>query len=191
MPTLDDLNEIKSNLLSLGDEPGILAAKGETPVDIGPPETGLSDDINALFDDFADVEEEPESSVPELAEGVEGFEDFNLDLDDEPAFDMDGFDAPEPDSSVPELAEGDMDGFDAPDSPVPELAEGPVPEQFDEPLAEDDLAFNDFGDETSAEELSFNDLEDDAPDSADITETDLAFDALGECDCGNKKYYSV
>lgn len=155
MPTLDDLNEIKSNLLSLGDETGILAAKGETPVDIGPPETGLSDDINALFDDFADVEDETESSVPEL---VEGFEDFNLDLDDEPAFDMDGFDEPEPDSPVPEqfdeltvppvegLDFGDVEDFSfeesesEPDSAVPdqfdELTEPPVeglvPELMDE-----------------------------------------------------------
>jgi hypothetical protein len=126
MPTLDDLNEIKSNLLSLGDEPGILAKKGETPVDIGPPETGISDDLNALFDGFADVEEdtapEPESSVPEQFDELtvphaEGFEDFDLDLDDEPVFDMDGFDAPEDagpgidevQSEVPELAEGELD----------------------------------------------------------------------------------
>ncbi len=101
MPTLDELNVIKSNLLSIGDEPGILAAKGEIPVDIGPPEAGLSDDLNALFDDFADVEEEgmeteePETGAGEEAEDIDldNF-DFNLD-DDEPVFDMDGFDAPE------------------------------------------------------------------------------------------------
>ena len=70
MPTLDDLNEIKSSLLNIGDEPGILAAKGEVPVDIGPPETGLSDDLSALFDDFTDVDEERmETGEPET--GVE------------------------------------------------------------------------------------------------------------------------
>jgi len=95
MPTLDELNEIKSNLLALGDEPGILAAKGETPVDIGPPETGISDDLNALFDGFADVEEE-ESVAEEIDSENSGIDDFEFDLeDDEPLFDMDGLDAPE------------------------------------------------------------------------------------------------
>ncbi|MCK5198534.1 MAG: hypothetical protein KAR21_09295, partial [Spirochaetales bacterium] len=98
MPTLDDLNDIKHKLLNIGDEPGILAAKGEVPVDIGPPDTGLSEDLSALFDDFSDVDEEkkpvPDSSVPEPAEG--GPDDFYFDLDyDEPVLDMDGFDAPE------------------------------------------------------------------------------------------------
>lgn len=98
MPTLDELNEIKSNLLVIGNEPGILAAKGEVPVDIGPPETGLSDDINALLDDFGDEEEGTDSGTSEAAAGAEdiSLDDFNFDLEDEdPGFDMDGFDAPE------------------------------------------------------------------------------------------------
>ena len=174
MPTLDDLNEIKSNLLSLGDEPGILAKKGETPVDIGPPETGISDDLNALFDGFADVEEdtapEPESSVPEQFDELtvphaEGFEDFDLDLDDEPAFDMDGFDAPEPDSSVPEqfdeltvpLVEGDdMDlGSIDPES-YNEIEEDGL--ELDMDSEPENLGFEDLVgiSETDEEELSFD-----------------------------------
>ncbi len=151
MPTLDDLNEIKSNLLKIGDETGILAAKGETPVDIGPPETGLSDDLNALFDDFSDVEDEgTEAGEPETGEGkdipsVPGLverDDFDFDFeDDESVFDMDGFDAPEEEGTeagvggVEELAEFDesseelfkeseTDIEQVPDDLVPELVEG-------------------------------------------------------------------
>jgi tetratricopeptide (TPR) repeat protein len=142
MPTLDDLNDIKARLLTLGDEPGILAAKGETPVDIGPPETGISDDLNALFDNFSDIDQEdlnPESAdtsgseIEELNEesGENLFEDFDLDLeDDEPALNMDGFDAPEPDSSVPEQ-------FDTSASSVQrELTEPPVEGDIDEVISE-------------------------------------------------------
>ena len=202
MPTLDDLNDIKSTLLTLGDEPGILAAKGEVPVDIGPPETGLSDDLNALFDDFADVED-PSISTETSSDDSDNlsetlFEDFDLDLDDEPAFDMDGFDAPEP--PVPEQfdeltvppVEGDMDGFDAPESDLP------VPEQFDEltvPPAEEDT--DGLDEETSLleeelpidepdldigneEDLSFDELEEEALDFADPADGDLTFNDLEE-----------
>ncbi|MCK5199459.1 MAG: hypothetical protein KAR21_13965, partial [Spirochaetales bacterium] len=138
MPTLDDLNEIKSNLLSIGDEPGILAAKGEVPVDIGPPETGLSDDLNALFDDFADVEEEgTETGEPEA--GIDGLDDFDFDLgDEESAFDMDGFDAPED--------EGIEDGSAETGEPEAGVGEDELPdgmsgaEELDLSL-EDDLGF--------------------------------------------------
>ncbi len=138
MPNLDELNEIKSNLLSLGDEPGILAAKGETPVDIGPPETGLSADLNALFDGFADVDEDEASEPVETDDESNGIEDFEFNLDDEePAFDMDGFDAPEPDPSVPELVEGDKDiGLD-------EL---------------EDLGFEDNQEPADSNNMSFEDL---------------------------------
>ncbi|MCD6396372.1 MAG: hypothetical protein J7L71_02415, partial [Spirochaetaceae bacterium] len=207
MPTLNELNEIKSNLLSLGDEPGILEAKGETPVDIGPPETGLSDDLNALFDDFADVEDGidldsdssvPDSSVPELAEGdgfadVEeeesvaeeidsensGIDDFEFNLeDDEPLFDMDGLDSSEPeDDAVPELAERAV-----PDTPVPELVEG---DDFD--FAEDEFSLDDnepeIDDLDSDIDLSLddNELDSSLPDSLapELAEGD-DFDLSGE-----------
>jgi len=185
MPTLDDLNEIKSNLLSLGDEPGILAEKGEVPVDIGPPETGLSDDLNELFNDFEDVEEEteslvPDSSVPELVEGVEGFKDFDLDLDDEPAFDMDGFDEPEPDSSDSELLEEDIDGFDIneSDSEVPELVEGAEGDlDFGDEFDESDLEYADSPESILDEEIGIDEPDTPEPDSAipELDEGDLNF----------------
>ncbi len=196
MPTLDDLNEIKTNLLSLGDEPGILAAKGETPVDIGPPETGLSDDINALFDDFADVEEpdfksDTSSDDPQETEASDGlFEDFDLDLDDEPVFDMDGFDAPEPNPSAPEPVEGSVpEQFD--ELPVPpaeedipfeesepEAPDSAVPEQLDElnmPLDEGgDPLSDDLADDL---DMDFSDTESEVEDP-DFQSDDLGFEDL-------------
>ena len=188
MPTLDELNEIKSTLLTLGDEPGILAAKGETPVDIGPPETGISDDLNALFDGFADVAEEtdgfdkPDSPVPEQFDELtvapaEGFEDFDLDLDNEPAFDMDGFDALE--DVIPEIEESesvipdplDLDSLEEPEipesfdfDPLENVEDDPVPDDKDPEIIdtesydeiEEDGSVFDMDSET--EDLGFEDL---------------------------------
>jgi hypothetical protein len=225
MPTLDDLNDIKNNLLNLGDEPGILAAKGETPADIEPPETGLSDDLNALFDDFADMEEgteavpefvegddfadigeetEPVSEqfneitvpldeedgfaeietpdVPESEDGV--FADFDLDLDDEPVFDMDGFDAPDDapdDAPEPEDAQSIEDIPTADDS---ELEDESIEDQIGETqedssleLDPDDLGF----DEEESDFAGLDSLEENLLDDSDLeTGNELTEDLFEE-----------
>jgi len=56
MPTLETINRLKSQLLEIGDEPSILAERGEIPIDIEPLETGLPEDLNELLGD--DMEED-------------------------------------------------------------------------------------------------------------------------------------
>ncbi len=88
MPTLEDINRIKSQLLEIGHEPSILAERGEEPVDIEPPETGLPDDLNELlsdglaFDESASDElDVPDFSdmVPEAAKIEEEMDEFSMD----------------------------------------------------------------------------------------------------------------
>ncbi len=188
MPTLDDLNEVKRNLLEIGNETEILAAKGETPVDIGPPETGISDDLNALFDGFSDVEED-ESKIIDKDPDIAGIDDFDFDLDeDEPLFDMDGFDPPEdvgigiddPDTPDPEqdvpteppvdLSDEDLvsdPGFDDLDADLGDL-DTPDPEQFDTPPDLEQDGFTEapveLSDEDLVSDLGFDDLDADPGD---------------------------
>ena len=180
MPTLDDLNDIKAKLLSLGDEPGILAVKGETPVDIGPPETGISEDLNALFDNFSDIDDTdinsepdspPDSLVSESDEiieeaGDEIFEDFDLDLYDESVFDMDGFDAPEETglgideakSEIPEDNEEELD-FEEENFSLEDLDPGDMDNAPDQDFGEEDFSLDKGMDlDEGAEDLGFEEL---------------------------------
>ena len=51
MPTLEDLEKLKQQVNELGNEPGILASRGETLEDIAPPENSPDAEIEQLLDD--------------------------------------------------------------------------------------------------------------------------------------------
>ncbi len=173
MPTLEDINEIKSHLFEIGHEPSILAERGESPVDIEPPETGLPEDLNDLFG------EEPELEEPEPEEEI------ITEMSEESADVLAAASTPEvPDFSdmVPEAAqfeeEFSMDdtealeaGFGMEDFESEEIETGPEePESFDSfdldteddgvgPASEEEFTLPDLGEEQKTEDSGFSDSE--------------------------------
>lgn len=76
MPDIRNIENFKTDLNSLGNEPSILEERGEQMEDIPPPEEGLPSDLDDLLSDTSDLEDEPseeeapdeESPGPELPE---------------------------------------------------------------------------------------------------------------------------
>lgn len=188
MPTLEDINEIKSHLFEIGHEPSILAERGESPVDIEPPETGLPEDLNDLFGEDLELEEpEPEEEittemseesadvldavstpevpdfsdmVPEAAQFEEGFS-----MDDtealEAGFGMEDFESEEIETGPEEPGSPENESEDLETFELPEEDDFSLPEVSEEPESFDsfDLDMEDDGvGPASEEEFTLPDL---------------------------------
>ncbi len=142
MPTLEDINKIKSQLLETGHEPSILAERGEEHVDIELPEQGLPDDLNELFDDDFDLDE------PEDLFGEDVPEDIPENIPEENTEDLFGEDIPEDlpgegrEEDALEEEPEDLFGDDIPD--LPEDISEDISEGEPEEVAGDDVP--DFSD---------------------------------------------
>ncbi len=120
MPKLQDIEQFKSEILSLGNEPSIMAGRGETVRDVPQPEEGLSEDLSSLLDE---VDQELGLDSPETPETLEtsGPEPAPPDLepplppldDEDEAFDGEDLsDATETDDTETDATEtSDLDDF--------------------------------------------------------------------------------
>ena len=70
MPRIEDIEQFVSTLNSLGDEPAILAERGESIEPVAVPDAGLSDDLKDLFGDLGNDE-----AGSDLSESLTEFED--------------------------------------------------------------------------------------------------------------------
>ncbi len=155
MPKLEDIEQFKRQINSLGNEEQILAERGEKIVDIPPPEQGVPDDISALLNDISDVAESSDV-IPGEGESPDVFDTDLGSLPDEgetgpetSAFDETGsipdldsmFESSESDIEsdlmsdelVAETAEED---FSLPDlEELPETAEGEASEDLSEDMS--------------------------------------------------------
>ncbi len=166
MPTLEDINKIKSQILEIAHEPSILAERGESPVDVQPPQSGLSDDLNELLgDSFDDLSAEDElldglfDSEEESAENGDGAAEEAPGEPEEPGAEEESFDLPdlEEDFSLSEEDGGDelLDGLFDSEEESAESGDGAAEEAPGEP------------EEPGAEEESF-DLPDIEEESLDL-----------------------
>ena len=97
MPTLEDLDILKSQVNEMGDEPRIAAARGERIQDVAPPEASVDADLEGLLDDepvggddgIADGIDEMEALIGSYAEDMESDDGDDAGFD---AFDLDGLD---------------------------------------------------------------------------------------------------
>ncbi|MCF7928550.1 MAG: hypothetical protein K9L68_06225, partial [Spirochaetales bacterium] len=85
MPDIQSIEQFKQQLNSIGDEPAILAERGEQIENIEPPEEGLPADLDELLggaaEDVGEAEEAEEAEEPEEAEEIPDFEE----VEEEPA----------------------------------------------------------------------------------------------------------
>ena len=89
MPTLDVLNTLKSRINQLGDEPRLLAERGETMSDVAPPEDAVDSDLESLLadeslaagtmDELLDTYTDSEPGISESDLSAPADDDFNLD----------------------------------------------------------------------------------------------------------------
>jgi len=77
MPSLEQIEQFKEVLNQLGDEPAILAERGESLEDVPAPETGLPEDLTELLGDLGDLG--PGTAEEPGGEGVEAPEEPELD----------------------------------------------------------------------------------------------------------------
>lgn len=159
MPTLEELDTLKTQINRLGDEPRLLAERGETLEDISPPESSIDSDLEQLLDEdnsgggidemeallgsYVDDVNEPGTDINDTPE----LDDFNID-------DLEPLDNPETDDdfSLDDLDLGDAaDNFPAVESPEDDSTEGAISE---------DLSVE----EPSIDDFSLEDLSDDIPD---------------------------
>ncbi len=139
MPTLEDINKIKSQILEIGHEPSILSERGETPVDVEPPESGIPEDLNEL-----------------LGDSLESF-DLEDDTDVTNDFFMDDLEALEADLGMGEQEESSGESEEVvPSEPVEDTENLGFPEEFLEET--DDMALPEG---ESEEEFDLGGLEDD------------------------------
>jgi tetratricopeptide (TPR) repeat protein len=186
MPDIQDLEQFKSRFLSFGNEPSILAERGEKVRDVLPPESELSDDLSMLLDEVDQelgFDENPESETQEAAPAVTQEADQEAgetpDLDDflasfgddltgespgDPASPDDsapgGFDLPELDDAEEPFDDAE-EPFDDAEEPFDD-AEEPF-DDAEEPSDVEDLEAFDFPDFEEAEEpeaFGLPDLED-------------------------------
>ena len=84
MPRLEEIEQFKAELNSLGHEPSILAERGERLEDISAPEAELDEDLDALLnlsgeseteeEPFGGIEEETASDLPDEDEDIFGID---------------------------------------------------------------------------------------------------------------------
>ena len=89
MPTLDDLNTLKSQVNRLGDEPRLLAERGETMSDVAPPEAAFDSDLESLLADDGPAAGTMDDLLDSYAEGEPGIPESDLSASEDEAFSLD------------------------------------------------------------------------------------------------------
>ena len=93
MPSLEDIRKFNARLVSLGDEPAVVAEWGEELEDVPEPEEGMDEELSSLLDDDLDDDSPP---------------DFNALLNEETESPLD-FDDPFPDVETTPAPADDLD----------------------------------------------------------------------------------
>ncbi len=111
MPEIEEIEKFKEIVNSLGNEPSILAEKGEKIEDVPVPEEGLSDDISQLLDGFSG--EEPSDSQEISAEVIPGEalddDDFLISSKEDRSEKVSGLEEPATDDfSLPDTLDMDL-----------------------------------------------------------------------------------
>ncbi|TFG65356.1 MAG: tetratricopeptide repeat protein [Spirochaetales bacterium] len=180
MPALEDLEQFKAVLNTLGNEPAILEERGDKIEDVPPPEQGLPDDLSALLDTGIEPEEQPGlDNLDEFPDTDAGDLD-SLPDDDFTGIDLAGLGEPEAgdesfeEPTAPEITEEEMPSAEMPlDLGEPVFTEPPE-ETFDGGEDIDELlqGFGDIEDEEdveldSVDEAGGFDLAEEEPDTFD------------------------
>ena len=142
MPELQDLEQLKADILNLGNEPTVLNRRGEPIPEIHPPEEGQDQELADLLEGFGE-EEEPEEFPEEPPE--ESSEE------EPPEAEAQAEEAPEPEEELPELEE-------EPPESEEETLEPETPEAEAEAQAE----------EAPEPEEELPELEEEPPESEDL-----------------------
>ena len=158
MPTLEALDALKKNINELGDEPRILAERGEKPSDIRPPEISSDPELERMLDEeisTGDGVDEMEALLGAYSEDLEGLEtpeSFDSAADSGgPEEDIDDF-------SIDDFEPLNAESFDdlLGDSPAEDLAE--IDDLLDNSSADDAADADNSFRGSSAEEIE--DIED-------------------------------
>ncbi|WP_020611961.1 periplasmic flagellar collar protein FlcA [Sediminispirochaeta bajacaliforniensis] len=178
MPEIQDIEQFKSNFLVVGNEPSILAGKGEKVRDVTPPESGLSEDLSLLLDevdqelgiesgqedDRARTSEGPAEIPLDIEEAAEASEetpdldDFLASFDEQAAgMDEDFFDEEVPEAGGPaaevEGPEEEPTPWE-PEAEETESAEEQEPEELESPFELEELELPEMDEDLFAEETS-------------------------------------
>ena len=175
MPTLEALDAFKKNINDLGDEPRLLAERGESPSDVAPPAAPVDSDLERLLDEngSGDGVDEMEALLGAYSEDLEGPAEPDTPAEGIGDFSLDDFEG------LDEIASedfADREGADLPD--VDSAAEEPSFDDFTEP------------DEIAADGPAYPDEPEPAPTArpaeADFSLDDLDLDGMlgGEPDSG-------
>lgn len=172
MPKLQDIEQFKVSLKSLGKEPETLERWGESWSDTQPPPSGVSDDIAQLlgsddmaaapaaepgapsadadFTSFLDglqLDEPPESpeaeAQPQDTAATEDFDDFSVPSSLLEGLDLASAEEPEEPAGSEEPAEAEEAG-DLEELPADELAESEAPPSVDETAADETFGLDDM-----------------------------------------------
>ncbi|WP_321990866.1 periplasmic flagellar collar protein FlcA [Marispirochaeta aestuarii] len=189
MPRLEEIEQFKAELNSLGHEPSILAERGERLEDISAPAAELDEDLDALLnlsgeseaeeEPFGGIEEETAAGLPDEDEDIFGIDTGEdqmppVDTGEEDDFSipedlLSGLDFEEEAGEAPSAGE---DEFSLPDE-FDLVGEEPVEESSDEGFAlPDDMATSPEGEESFDEGFSLPDeLSEDvfSPEEMDFT----------------------
>ncbi|MBN1686761.1 MAG: hypothetical protein JW852_08910 [Spirochaetales bacterium] len=146
MPSLQDVEQFKSDLNAVGNEEEILAERGLAIEDVSPPEAGLPDDLSQLLelDTLETRTEEPREEeevaamppeAPEEEAAAAAFDTSDLDVEG-----LSDVEITDDDFASGEPAETGVEDFDI-DGIFPDLEETglPEPEEPEEPEAEEEF----------------------------------------------------
>ncbi len=167
MPKLEDIEKFKAQINSLGNEIEYLAERGESIVDIPPPEQGVPDDISALLDGISDDVSSDEGEVSSADEDFTAFDDQETAPDAE-------FDDLGDISDLGDMFEDTGDEFESDLMPDDLVAAEPISE--DEPTGPDEPDSFDFPEDLDAFE------EPGEAESFDLPEDLDAFEEPGEAE---------
>jgi tetratricopeptide (TPR) repeat protein len=139
MPTLEALEQFKEHTNQLGNEPEILAERGEHIEDLSPPESDVDEDLEGMLGDVdSDAEEDlqVDEDLNELLSGFGEEEEAEEEEEEEPVPPAEETEEGEEDISLDEdLSLPEDEDFEMPD--ILEGAEGPGEEPSEEPSAEE------------------------------------------------------
>ena len=177
MPKLEEIEQFKAELNSLGHEPSILADRGERLEDVPMPASGLDEDLDALLN-VPDETPAPADEAP--LDSIDEFED-----QDEEFFDLDTGE-----DQIPPSAEDDEDDFSIPEDLLAGFdlngTEDEEPSADEEPFAEDDQFHIPEEFAAAADILSLNEEDEqedgEAPGQDFDEQPDVDFEEPGEAD---------
>ncbi|MBN2051574.1 MAG: hypothetical protein JW760_14070 [Spirochaetales bacterium] len=188
MPSLQDIEQFKAYLNSLGNEPEILAQRGETIQDIKQPEAGLGEDLSDLFDQEAPLEEEEGLDIlPEdFLEIPEASGEVPLPQPPEETMEDEGFAETEEGFDFGDLAE---EAFEADEETSGEEEEDffGLPEVEEEPLTEDEA----FEIPSSEEDIGLSEESFELPPIEEAPEEEESFELPEEEEGSTEEDFSV